>query len=329
VLEALPQASVLNTYGATEAADASAADEASMRGQERVPIGLPLSNMSLYVVDADLQLCPTGVEGMLCVHGASVANGYWNDPRLTAQRFLPDTFASTPGARMYWLGDRARRLHDGTIECLGRRDHQLKLRGLRIETGEIEHVIEKCPGVRAAALVAVPNNTGESVLVAHVAVDQDARVDRQRVAEHLRKHLPDYMQPNVLVVRDELPHGASGKIDREALKALGLPALEEDAHVEPRSEIEQLLAVIWKDILRLERVSVTAGFFDLGGHSLLAMRIVVRIREELGVKLSAQDLFQLLTIEQVARRLDAQLAVGRISDVSGEEGQQPLDVTEF
>lgn len=308
--EALPDAVFLNVYGATEAADVSAASYSALTAAgERVPIGWPLTGMSLYVLDDELQLCPTGVEGSLYAAGAGVALGYWKNPRLTAERFLPDPHARTAGARMYFLGDRGRRLQDGCVEYRGRGDQQVKLRGLRIEIGDIEHCIGKIPGVLATAVVAVSGAGDENILVAYVQTEQDARIDTDLVASHLAAHLPDYMRPARVLLCSELPHNASGKIDKAALRTRGLPALEASNHRGPVTETERKLLAIWRGLLRVEEISVDASFLALGGHSLLAMRMIARIRDELGERITPDKIFTLLTIAKLAAHIDAQRAV--------------------
>jgi acyl-coenzyme A synthetase/AMP-(fatty) acid ligase/acyl carrier protein len=326
--EALPRVTIANVYGATEAADASAAEHADLIGRDRIPIGRPLSNMRVYVLDDRLRLCASGVEGTLYAEGPSVATGYWRDACLTAAKFLPSPYSEKPGARMYCLGDRGRRLADGSLEYLRRQDGQIKLRGLRIETEEIERVIEQRAGVAAACVVAVPTDANENALVAYVKVEQDARVDRASVVSHIKLHLPDYMHPNAVVLCDSLPHTTSGKVDRENLRARGLPAQAAEERRGARTATERRLVLIWQDILRVREPSVATSFFDLGGHSLLAMRVVARIREEFGIKLSAQDVFRLLTIEKVAERLDAQHDVGRAAQDAGAEAAV-VEVTDF
>jgi amino acid adenylation domain-containing protein len=321
--EALPEADLLNVYGATEVTDATVANLRYMQSEGRVSLGLPIDDMRVVVLDAALNLCPTGVAGALYAQGPCVASGYWNDPRLTAERFVPDPYARTPGARMYFFGDQGRRLADGSFEYLGRMDRQVKLRGLRVEIGDIEHAIGSCEGVAAACVVPVPSPAGEEVLVAYVRTEPDAVVDRHRVLGHLRRLLPDYMHPNALVLCEQFPLNTTGKVDREALRARGLPVLQDEQWVLPDSATERRLAAIWQDILHLSQVSVTSSFFELGGHSLLAVRIVSRVREEMGVQIAAQEIFELLTVRALAERIDA------MRGHSQPETDQALEVTEL
>jgi len=328
--EALPRTAMINAYGATEVAEASTIDVAGMSECARIPIGRPMDNMNLYVLDEQLRLCPTGVVGMLYAHGVSLAEGYWRNPALTAERFLPDPHADEPGARMYSLGDLGRRLADGTVEFIGRRDHQLNLRGFRIESSDIERVIERAPGILAAAVVAVPNSVGDEVLVGYACAEEDARVDLDTLKDYLRQRLPDYMQPGILVLCDELPSNVTGKIDHKALRARGLPELKDEFQA-PRTPLEHRLAAIWCEILHLPRVSVLANFFDLGGHSLLGVRIAARIREECAVQLSVQELFQRLTIAGVAERVDALQRIQNLRDTgnAAEADTGAIEVSEF
>jgi amino acid adenylation domain-containing protein len=325
--EALPELQFVNVYGATEAADVSAAGRAMLHAQARVPVGRPLPGMSLYVLDDNLQLCPTGVEGALYAAGISLALGYHGNAQLTAERFVPNPFVDRPGERMYFLGDRGRRLADGRVEFLGRRDTQVKLRGLRIELGEIEHCIESLTGVLAAVVVAVASESSGEALVAYVQPEQEARIDRQAVARHVATRLPDYMRPAAIVLCTDLPHNVSGKIDRRALRERGLPEQDDAAYRAPATETEQRLTGIWQELLRVERISVDASFLALGGHSLLAMRLVARVRETFAVRLAPENVFELLTIARQAAHIDAQRVLSQGGGADGPQDEQ--EVTEF
>ena len=299
-------ARLFNHYGPTEttvAATAHLADDVGARTtvSGSVPIGRPLPNTAAYVVDSHLRPVPVGVAGELYVGGAQVARGYQGRPDLTAERFLPDPFRGSPGARMYRTGDRARRLPDGVLEFLGRTDTQVKIRGFRVEPGEVEAALRAHPGVRDAAVVAGKGPDGASRLVGYVARDGGG-ADTSALRAHLRGRLPDYMVPSVLVVLPSLPLTSHGKVDRRAL-----PEPPEERRGEfraPRTPLEEALAAVWGEVLGVDRVGIHDDFFDLGGHSLAASKVVARIRERLGHEVSLAELFRSATVERLALRLD-------------------------
>ncbi|WP_437896085.1 amino acid adenylation domain-containing protein [Sorangium sp. So ce124] len=292
-----PYARFYNVYGPTECTVDSAACRVDARSPTPV-LGRGLANTQLYVLDGAMQPVPVGVPGELYIGGEGVARGYLKHPDLTADRFVPHPFSTTPGARLYRTGDRVRHLEGGDLEFLGRTDHQVKIRGFRVEPGEVEAALRRCAGVRDGVVVAREDAPGMRRLVAYVA--GDPRVDSLR--EQLRACLPDYMVPSAFVVLESLPLSPSGKVDRRSLPepdgALG------DEHMAPRTPSEERLAAIFRDVLRAPRVGVTADFFELGGHSLLATQVVSRIRRELGVELPLRVLFEAPTVEQLAARLD-------------------------
>ncbi|HEX5724767.1 MAG TPA: amino acid adenylation domain-containing protein, partial [Longimicrobiaceae bacterium] len=262
----LPGARLYHEYGPTEATVTSTARTCGAEGEAPgASIGGPISNTRVYLLDARGEPVPVGVAGELYVGGAGVARGYLGRPELTAERFVPDSFSAEPGARLYRTGDLGRWLADGTIEFLGRVDTQVKVRGYRIEPGEIEARLLEREGVSEAVVVAHADEAGNRRLVAYVVGDVEAGVLR----EHLRGELPDYMVPAAFVALERLPLTPSGKLDRRAL-----PAPEHAAgtgrYVAPRTPVEEVLAEIWAEMLRLERVGVEESFFELGGHSLLA-----------------------------------------------------------
>ncbi|HEU4556898.1 MAG TPA: amino acid adenylation domain-containing protein, partial [Longimicrobium sp.] len=260
------------------------------------PIGRAIPDLRLYVLDAARRPVPVGVPGELYVGGAGVARGYLNRPELTAARFVDDPFA--PG-RLYRTGDRVRWMADGTLEYLGRLDEQVKIRGFRIELAEIEAALRQAPGVRDCTVVVRENETGDRRLVAYMVGEAPA----EAVRAHVRRSLPEYMVPSPFVFLDALPLTANGKLDRMALPAPAL-ASAEDRYVAPRTPVEEVLAGIWAEVLRLERVGVTESFFELGGHSLLATRVVSRVRELFGVELPLRALFEGPIVAQLAGRVE-------------------------
>jgi acyl carrier protein len=253
----------------------------------------------VYVVDAHLQPVPVGVPGELLVGGAQLAAGYWNRPELTAEKFVADPFSGQAGAKLYRTGDRVRYLPDGTLEFLGRLDEQVKIRGFRIEPGEIEAALRAQAGVREAVVVVREDAPGERRLVAYVV----GAVEPEGVRGALKARLPEYMMPSACVVLEALPLTPNGKVDR---KALPVPERGTGAgYVAPRTPTEEILAGIWAEVLKLERVGVHDNFFELGGHSLLATQVVSRVRQACGVELPLREVFAAPTVAQLGVRLEA------------------------
>jgi natural product biosynthesis luciferase-like monooxygenase protein/amino acid adenylation domain-containing protein len=295
---------LLNMYGPTETtvwSTTHAVGAADVDGAG-VPVGSPIANARVYVVDANLRPAPVGVPGELVIGGPGVARGYRGHPALTAERFVPDAFSATPGARMYRTGDRARRKADGTLEVLGRMDFQVKVRGHRIEPGEIEAALREHASVAEAAVVARPAAGGALRLVAYAVGRDGVPVDQTALRAHLEARLPGYMVPDAYVAMDALPRTPNGKLDRRALPA---PRVDEDAFVAPRTPTEEVVAGVWADVLGLERVGALDGFWELGGHSLLATRVMSRVEAALGVRLSLRALFEAPTVAGLAARVDA------------------------
>ncbi|HEU4456326.1 MAG TPA: amino acid adenylation domain-containing protein, partial [Longimicrobium sp.] len=299
----LPHASLHNHYGPSEThvvtAHALPGDPA--RWPSHPPIGRPISNTRIYLLDPAGSPVPVGVPGELFVGGDSLARGYLGRPGLTAEKFVPDPFSGEPGARLYTTGDLSRWRADGEIEYLGRIDQQVKIRGFRIEPGEVESVLAAHPRVREC-VVLVRAEGGEKRLVAYVTAEGDAPSSTELRA-HLRTRLPDYMVPSAFVALDALPLNANGKVDRRALPA---PEREDGSgYVAPRTATEEILAGIWAEVLRKERVGTADDFFALGGHSLLATRLVSRARPALGVELPLRAVFEHPTVAALAAEVDA------------------------
>ncbi|HVH11654.1 MAG TPA: condensation domain-containing protein, partial [Longimicrobium sp.] len=242
---------------------------------------------------------PPGVPGELYIGGVQVARGYLNRPSLTAERFVPDPFAADAGARLYRTGDKARWRADGTLEYMGRLDDQVKVRGFRIELGEIETAIASAVGVRECAAIVREDVPGEKRIVAYVVGDADGDALRA----HLRQRLPEYMVPSAFVPLDALPLSPNGKLARRALPAPAFDAAGE-AYVAPRTAAEEVLAGIWAEVLRVERVGIRDRFFELGGHSLLATRVVARVREVFGIELPLRAVFEGPTVAELAERVE-------------------------
>ncbi|HEX6289833.1 MAG TPA: amino acid adenylation domain-containing protein, partial [Herpetosiphonaceae bacterium] len=329
-----PAVEIVNIYGLTEISDINALGVIRVEDLGKpITVGKPLQNNRIYILNAANQPQPIGIAGEVCISGQSVSRGYLHRPDLTAERFVPCPFED--GALMVRTGDLGRWRADGTIEILGRIDHQVKIRGFRIETGEIEAVLAQHPQVSECVVVAredTPPAGGhpDMRLVAYVvgepktkhqAPGEDGSQFLVPGAAALRQHvgasLPDYMVPSAFVVLDALPKTPSGKIDRKALPAPELAAELDERFVAPTNLIEELLASIWANVLRVERVSIHDNFFNLGGHSLLAAQLVSRIRETFGIELPLRSIFEAATLAELARRISA--APGDLS-----EAQPPL-----
>jgi amino acid adenylation domain-containing protein len=300
----LSDAGLHNLYGPTEVAiDATHHECRREDGRPFVPIGRPIANAEVHVLDAGLRLTATGEAGELYVGGAGLARGYLDQPALTAERFLPHPWSDQPGARVYRTGDRARLLADGTLEFLGRADEQVKLRGFRIEPGEIEAVLADHPTVLQAVVIVRDDMPGGSQLVAYAVPAAGASPRSAELRAHLQGKLPDYMVPAAVVVLPELPRTAGGKIDR---RALPLPDFSGDASralAAPRTLVEEMLAEIWKDLLQIARLGIHDNFFELGGHSLLATQLASRVRDGFRREISLRSVFEKPTIAGLAEWL--------------------------
>ncbi|WP_255316180.1 non-ribosomal peptide synthetase [Myxococcus fulvus] len=307
--ERLPAAEVHNLYGPTEAA-VEVTHWHCPRGDARtsVPIGHPVANTHLLVLDTAGHPVPVGVQGELHIGGVQVGRGYWRRPELTAERFIPDAFSDTPGASLYRTGDLARWRGDGTLEYLGRTDFQVKVRGQRIELEEIELALRRLPSVRDAVVLARATSRNDVRLIAYVVAREGRAEEAATARTALKAVLPEAMVPSALIVLDALPLTPSGKTDRGALLRLPLPEVEasHDTEEAPRDPLEQLLASFFCQVLGVEKVSRDADFFAMGGHSLSATRLVSRIRRALGQELSLKALFLSPTVAGIARVLSEQ-----------------------
>jgi amino acid adenylation domain-containing protein len=305
-----------NQYGPTESHVVTAFELPGSREDLPLlpPIGRPIANTQIYVLDRLLNPVGIGVSGHLHVGGISLARGYQNRPEWTAERFIPDPYGDRPGSRLYRTGDSARWQADGHLQFLGRIDHQAKVRGYRIEPGEVEALLAAHPEVRQAVVLVHKDDgavAGTSLIAYLVARSNGEREETNtgdltsRLREHLRSWLPDYMVPGRFVVLDSLPWTSSGKIDRRALPApeRARPELER-AYVPPESSLERSLARIWSEVLRVEPVGLQDDFFELGGHSLLATQIVSRVRSELRADLPLRLIFEHPTIGALARAME-------------------------
>ncbi|MDX7998148.1 amino acid adenylation domain-containing protein [Xenorhabdus sp. Reich] len=287
-----PHSELHNLYGPTEAAiDVTAWQCVPDRYTGQVPIGRPITNIQIYILDPDGEPVPIGLAGEIHIGGVGVARGYLNLPELTAERFIADPFSTDPEARLYKTGDLGRWLPDGSIAYLGRNDFQVKIRGLRIELGEIETRLTDCADIREAVVIARENEAGDKRLVAYLIPDKDCTPSISRLREQLSKHLADYMIPSAFVMMEAFPLSPNGKLDRKALPAPDHSAFTTNEYVAPEGETEEQLAAIWQALLGLDRISRYDNFFELGGHSLLVLQLQAQIKDTFDVELSIHQLF--------------------------------------
>jgi acyl carrier protein len=291
--------------------------------QSRVPIGRPIANTRVYILDAYRKPVPIGIAGEIYIGGIGVARGYLNRPELTAERFLKDPFTEEAGARMYRTGDSGRWLADQTIEFLGRTDDQVKIRGYRIELGEIESVLRQHPYVRQAAVSAREDAAGAKRLIAYVVPEKEHEVFARELRAYLQLKLPEYMIPSALVALSELPLTPNGKVDKRALPRPDREQWKQESACDPpRTPIEEALANIWAELLSRECVGVHDNFFELGGNSLLATQVVSRIRRRFQIELPLRRIFEsptiasLVAIVEKAGRVRTQVAAQGIGSIT-------------
>jgi amino acid adenylation domain-containing protein len=306
-----PESRILNHYGPTETTVGVLAVEITSlasTGAPNIPLGTPFANLHAYVLDAVGNLVPEGIPGELYLGGAGVTRGYLGAPAQTAERFLPDRFSGVTGARLYRTGDRARLIGAGVIEFLGRVDRQIKVRGYRVEPGEIEAALNQHPDVAQSAVAVIDDKERGARIAAWFAPAPGRAPSTRDLREFLEQQLPAYMLPGAFVSVPALPLLANGKLDRRALPEPHF-GVEMDEVLEPlRTPTEQLLARIWENVLGISRIGLTHNFFELGGHSLLATRVAARVREVFGIPLAVRAVFECRTLADMARRIDADRA---------------------
>jgi acyl-coenzyme A synthetase/AMP-(fatty) acid ligase/acyl carrier protein len=298
-----PCSVVVNEYGPTEAAVGCCIDAIPLKQIEHgpVPIGKPVPGTRLYVLNRSLQPVPVGVAAELYIGGAQVVRGYVGRPGLTAECFVPDPFAADT-SRMYRTGDRVRWQKDGKMEWLGRMDNQVKVRGMRVEPGEVESIVAGEANVREVRVIVREDVPGDKRLVAYVVGD----IDTVRLREHLSARLPDYMVPTAFVAMDRLPFTANGKLDVEVLPPPVFTG-SGDTYVPPQTGVEEVLAGIWISVLGAARVGTSDNFFDLGGHSLLIMKLIARIRSDFGLEFSMRTVFSNPTLHGMAAEIERKI----------------------
>jgi amino acid adenylation domain-containing protein len=309
-LELLPDTQIINGYGPTESTTFTCCYPIPRPLAEpitSIPIGKPIANTTVYVLDSALQPVPVGAPGELYIGGAGLAWGYLNRPDLTADRFIPNPYAAdsdsgaSASSRLYKTGDLVRHRPDGSVEYLGRRDHQVKIRGFRIELGEIEAALAKHPAVQSAVVLAREDAPGDKRLVAYIVPDPEAAAEdlTAELRQSLQSQMPAYMVPSAMVMLDVLPLTPNGKLDRAALPAPDV-IRDEATLVAPRTPIEEQLAALWQELLGIEQLGVHDNFFELGGHSILATQLMTRINDVFAVEIPLRQLFEQPTIEALA-----------------------------
>ncbi len=301
-----------NGYGPTETTIWSSV--IACLANQPITIGRPIFNTHLYILNEGLQPQPVGIPGELFIGGIGLARGYLNRPDLTAQHFLPHPFSSEPSARLYRTGDLARWLPDGTIDILGRIDHQVKLRGYRIELGEIEAILEQHPTIRQAIVVVAEGTAGEQFLLAYLTCAPENRPAFDELRRYLQGKLPSYMLPARFMVLDALPLLPNGKVDRRALARRELILLEPECSIdESLTPIEERLLKIWSDILGLKHIGIHDNFFDLGGHSLSATRLISRVHSSLHIDIPVRTIFEAPTINSFAYIIEEKQGSRRVN----------------
>jgi acyl carrier protein len=295
---------VINIYGLTEITDINALSRitATDLGQT-ITIGGPLQNTQIYITNEDGQLQPIGIPGELCIGGHGLSRGYRNRPDLTAEKFVVNRYSD--GGLMCRTGDIGRWLKDGRIELFGRRDQQVKVNGYRLETGEIEAVLDEHPRVVKSAVVA-RSIEGGTRLVAFLVTSEKETMSGAEMRDYLSKRVPAYMVPTFFIELDQMPLTPNGKVDRKALPDPDQSEIVEREYVAPRTPVEEVLGDIWSDVLGVEQISVHDDFFDLGGHSLLATQVISRVRKTYNIELPLRRLFETPTIARFAELIEEQ-----------------------
>ncbi|MCH6198671.1 amino acid adenylation domain-containing protein [Aquiflexum sp. LQ15W] len=322
--ELLPAVSLMNLYGPTEASIDVSYYACETAEELSIPIGKPIDNTALYVLNPTHHLVPYGTVGEICIGGVGLARGYLNREELTREKFIENPYR--PEERLYRTGDLGRWRGDGNLEYLGRMDDQVKIRGYRIELGEIESVLVLHPNVKQAVVMARENGQGDKRLVGYVICD--GTFDKESVSAFLRSKLPEYMVPALWVKLEKLPLTLSGKTDRKALPDVGIGDMVTAGYTEPRNEQEKQLAAIWQRILGLDRIGIHDDFFALGGHSLLAVKVMSALEKESGLKLTINLIFKYPSIAELANAIENinqnQVGLNSLLDVKTSRSKPPL-----
>jgi len=320
---------LVNNYGPTECTVVATSSPIlpDERPSHRPPIGRPIANTEVYILDEHLKPVPKGTPGELHIGGVGLARGYLNRPELTAEKFIPNPFSREPGARLYKTGDLARYLPDGQIAFLARMDEQVKIRGYRIEPNEIVSGLNQHPSVLESAVVAREIGSGDKQLIAYFVTASQAQPSYADLRDFLGARLPAYMVPSTFVQVDRLPLTPHGKIDRAALpEPTAENTLKNEAFEAPRSPVEERLAGILTTLLGVEQVGLDDNFFQMGGHSLLGAQVIARVRDGFGVELSLRILFDHPTVREMSAEIERLIFV-KLDSLSGDEGRHTLDCT--
>jgi acyl carrier protein len=299
---------VINHYGPTETTIGCctfdvAENDVTPWPPATVPIGRPIANAQVYILDETMQPVPVGVPGELCIGGAGVAKGYLNQPQQTAEKFVADSFSKTAEARLYRSGDLARFLPDGNVEFMGRMDQQVKIRGFRVEPAEIENGLKQHNDVLQAIVIPQEDKSGDKRLVAYVVSKKRAAPSAEELRSFLQTRLPEYMVPTAIVNLESLPLTRNGKVDVSALPSPDQVLVTERLFIAPRNPVEEQLAEIWREVLGVKQIGVQDNFFDVGGHSLLATQVISRVRSTFRVQLSLRSLFDSPTVAGLANEI--------------------------
>ncbi|HKY31334.1 MAG TPA: amino acid adenylation domain-containing protein [Candidatus Polarisedimenticolia bacterium] len=319
----LPGRTLAHFYGPTEAAISCLSHTCSPGGSGRVPLGRPIANTMVELVDSCMQPVPAGVPGEVVIGGEGIARGYLDRPDRTAERFVPDPISGRPGARIYRTGDLARLREDGLLEFVGRTDHQMKIRGHRIEPGEIERALLHLPGVAGAVAAARGEGDARRLVAYVVPAGEGLPASEQEMRAALRRTLPEPMVPAAIVTLPAFPLGPNGKLDRGALPEPGAARSREEEHVPPRTPAEETIASIWAELLKRDRVGARSDFFELGGDSLLATQAVSRMKAAFCIEFPLRSFFQNSTVEALARAVEA-ILLESIRSMTDEEAARRL-----
>ena len=307
VVEGGPPQHLIHVYGPTECTTFTLWYQIKEITEDAVtvPIGKPVSNTMVYILDKDLQIVPDGVSGEIFIGGQGLASGYLNSPDLTTEKFILNPFANKDGARLYRTGDLARYLPDGDVEFIGRRDHQVKIRGHRIELGEIESFLMQCPCVKDVVVIAREDVPGDKRLVAYIVPEAKSIINPVEIRYFLNKKVPKYMVPSVFLTLTILPLTQNGKVDRKALPKPGQDCHElKKEFVAPRTAVEKALTEIWSEVLKLKQIGIYDNFFELGGHSLLATQLISRISNAFQIELSLRVVFESPVFAVMAQKIE-------------------------
>jgi acyl-CoA synthetase (AMP-forming)/AMP-acid ligase II len=319
ILKAGPPKNLVNAYGPTEGCIVASCHRIESVEEEAasIPIGRSLTNVMLYLLDGNLRPVPFGVPGEICI-GGDIGAGYWRRPELTRQKFIPDFMSGREGATICRTGDMARLRADGNLDFLGRADEQITIRGVRIQLTAIQIALSSHPDVSEAIVVVRENQAGSRRLVAYVKLRRELQHAAQVLRRYAQSRVPEYLVPSVILLVESIPLNANGKVNRAALAAPREQRRIPTGRESPRTELQQAVATLWRELLMVETVGLNDNFFDLGGDSLLGTRLTVSLRESLGIGVALQSLFSCATLRDFCAALEeAEFPPGRLEKVAG------------